>query len=286
LQAAYDLAARAARLRVPVLVQGETGTGKELLARHVHQASGRRGAFVAVNCGALPKELFEAELFGYAGGAFTGARREGSLGLIGSADGGTLLLDEILELPLSLQPALLRFLDDQWLRPVGSTQGRQVDVQLLAATNGDLLAEAAAKRFRSDLLYRLNTVCVSLPPLRDRRDLLSCAAQLLTQLEPLARLLPDAASVLLGHAWPGNFRELRSVLARALVSGAGLELGAQALRDALRVADGASHGEGRSLLRQLTRERVRQEYLRLGNSVSATARALGISRTTVYRYIR
>ena len=277
---AYATAAAAVRMHAPLLILGETGSGKELLALHAHQASGRSGAFVAVNCAALPSELFEAELFGYVGGAFSGARREGSVGLIASADGGTLLLDELRELPLPLQAALLRFLDDQLVRPVGGTATRRVNVQLLAASNADLEDEVAARRFRADLLYRLNTVVVTLPPLRARRDFAAAARSVLAALDSAASL--DAASIelLAGQRWPGNFRELRAVLTRALLHGR-QRLGAADFTGLLPA--GAALPTSR--LQQGAGDMVRQEFARCG-SISQTARALSISRTTVYRHLR
>jgi transcriptional regulator of acetoin/glycerol metabolism len=228
---ALKLARRAVRMGVPLLIQGETGTGKELLARHAHAFSGRKGSFVAVNCGALPAELIEAELFGYVGGAFTGARREGSAGLIASADGGTLLLDEIAELPLALQASLLRFLDDAVVRPVGGTQGRKVDVQLLAASLSNLHELAATGRFRKDLLYRLDVAQVRLPPLRERSDFAQAVALTLHRIQPGLTVDDEALARLRRHDWPGNFRELRALLTRALLEidpqGADIELTAR-----------------------------------------------------------
>ena len=291
---ACSIIRRAVRMGVPVLIQGETGTGKEVIARHAHEFSGRKGAFVGVNCGALPAELVEAELFGYVAGAFTGARREGSAGLIASADGGTLLLDEIAELPLALQSSLLRFLDDRCIRPVGGTATRVVNVQLLAASHADLTQAVAAGRFRQDLMYRLNVVEVQLPPLRRRTDLEAAVEFVLAELDPLATLSPQAMASLCQHDWPGNFRELRSVLTRLLLEAGGSGDGArleqasvQALlppvpRDA--VALGSPLG-GSSLQRAAT-QAVLQAFDRCGRSVSRTSRSLGISRTTVYRHLR
>src|SRR6185437_13052131 len=156
----------AAQRKMPILIRGETGTGKEQLARHAHAASGRSGSFVAVNCAALPESLIEAELFGYGEGAFTGARKGGSSGLVKEADGGTLFLDEIGDMPVTLQAVLLRLLDDWTVRPIGGTRSK-VDVFLISATNARLDKAIAEARFRSDLLYRLNTLEVNLPPLRD-----------------------------------------------------------------------------------------------------------------------
>ena len=279
--AAVQLVESAVRLGAPLLIQGETGSGKEALARHAHRASGRRGAFVAVNCAALPAELFEAELFGHVGGAFTGARRDGNPGLIASADGGTLLLDEVRDLPLPLQAALLRFLDDQRVRPVGGTTERRVNVQLLAASNVELEDEVLAKRFRVDLLYRLNTVRVQVPPLRVRQDFALVVRGLLASIDPCARLSDEALARLARHAWPGNFRELRAVLTRALLGAHQATLAAQDM-DRLLPASGP---QAVSALQHGASELVRREFDRT-RSVSQTSRNLGISRTTVYRHLR
>lgn len=278
---AFLLVEAAVRMNAPILICGETGSGKEVLARHAHRASGRTGAFVAINCGALPAELFEAELFGYVGGAFTGARRDGSAGLIASADGGTLLLDEVRELPLHLQAALLRFFDDGVVRPVGGTATRRVDVQLLAATNADLDEDVAAQRFRADLMYRLNTVRANLPPLRQRRDFVAIVRSALDALDALATIDDAAVARLACHAWPGNFRELRSVLTRALLVQGGHRLGVADVTGFLPTAS----CQPSSVIQQTTLETIRREYQRTGQNVSQTSRNLGVSRTTVYRYL-
>jgi transcriptional regulator of acetoin/glycerol metabolism len=278
---AFLLVEAAVRMKAPILICGETGSGKEILARHAHRASGRTGAFVAINCGALPAELFEAELFGYVGGAFTGARREGSPGLIASADGGTLLLDEVRELPLHLQAALLRFFDDGVVRPVGGTATRRVDVQLLAATNANLEEDVAARRFRADLMYRLNTVRANLPPLRQRRDFAAAVRSVLDALDPLATIDDAAIERLATHAWPGNFRELRSVLTRALLVQGGHRLGLAGVAALLPSVS----CQPSSVIQQTTFETIRREYERTGQNVSQTSRNLGVSRTTIYRYL-
>lgn len=277
----------AVRMGAPILIQGETGSGKEMLARHAHAESGRRGEFVAVNCAALPGELVEAELFGYVGGAFTGARREGSPGLIASADGGTLLLDEVGDLPLPLQAALLRFLDDRRVRPVGGTQTRTVDVQLLAACNVALDGEVAARRFREDLYYRLAVVQVTLPPLRRRRDFAVAVRSVLAGLDAGVAITDEAIERLAQHAWPGNFRELRSVLTRALL-GASVHGDARLLQraDVAALLPAALAATPASALQQSATELVLREFERNGRSVSRTSRSLGISRTTVYRHLR
>ncbi|MFO0469851.1 MAG: sigma-54-dependent Fis family transcriptional regulator [Pseudomonadota bacterium] len=277
----------ALRLAAPILLVGESGSGKELLARHLHRASGRRGAFVAVNCGALPAELFEAELFGYVGGAFTGARREGSAGLAVAADGGTLLLDEVRDLPLPLQAALLRFLDDRLVRPVGGVQPRRVDVQIVAATNVDPARDVDERRLRADLMYRLDTVRVELPPLRARCDFASAVRFLLAEIDPAARIEPEAVQRLARHGWPGNFRELRAVLTRALLAGDGLGIGVADVETLLPAAAGTAAGPvAASALQQQATGLIRRELERCGGSVSEAARRLGISRTTIYRHLR
>jgi len=222
---ACALVRAAVRMGVPILIEGETGSGKEMLARLAHAESGRAGELVAVNCGALPAELVEAELFGYVGGAFTGARREGSGGLLAAADAGTLLLDEVGELPLALQAALLRFLDDRMVRPVGGSSARRVDVQVLAATNRDLQAEVDAGRFRKDLLYRLNTIPIDVPPLRERpEDIPALVEHFSRQVAArlgLALWQPDATTLarFMSRDWPGNLRELAQAVERMYVLG-------------------------------------------------------------------
>src|SRR6202795_4974649 len=190
----------AAARKLPILIRGETGTGKEELARHAHAASRRSGQFVAVNCAALPESLIEAELFGYSEGAFTGARKGGSAGLVKEADGGTLFLDEIGDRPVVLQAVLLRFLDDWTVRPVGGAK-RLIDVLLVSATNANLDQFIAKGRFRSDLLFRLNTLEVRLPPLRERSDFADIARHLLRQIDPSAELTQSAIDRLAGLDW-------------------------------------------------------------------------------------
>ncbi|HEY0858297.1 MAG TPA: sigma 54-interacting transcriptional regulator [Albitalea sp.] len=286
---AVEFVRAAVRGQTPILLRGETGSGKDLLARMAHQVSGRKGEFVAINCGELPAERCEAALFGYVGGAFDGARRDGQLGLVASADGGTLLLDEVSQLALPVQAALLRFLDDQTLRPVGGWAPRQVDVQVLAATNADLDAEVAAKRFRADLLYRLNTICVELPPLRRRTDFAQCVRATLQRIDGQATISEAAIQRLARHAWPGNFRELRAVLMRVLLLHPLRRVEATDV-DAFLSSSGetappAPAASGSALRRGAT-EAVLHEFERTGGCVSQVSRNLGISRTTVYRHLR
>lgn len=203
-----DSASRIAATAIPVLLQGETGTGKEVLARAIHAQSGRSGPFVPLNCATLSRELLAAELFGHARGAFSGANAARP-GLFRSAESGTLFLDEIGDLPLDLQPALLRALEERKVRPVGSDQEISVDVRVIAATHVDLEQAVQARSFRADLYARLAHVILRLPPLRERRDeVLSLAAEF----APSLHFSTNAAEALLLWHWPHNIRELRSLL--------------------------------------------------------------------------
>ncbi|ABC80415.1 sigma-54-dependent transcriptional regulator [Anaeromyxobacter dehalogenans] len=230
-----------AQQKTTVLVQGESGTGKELVARAIHQLSPRAALpFVAVNCGAIPSELIESELFGHVKGAFTDAVRA-KKGLAAEADGGTLFLDEIGELPLGLQVKLLRFLQEEEVRPVGDTRSRRVDVRVVAATAIDLRAAVAAGRFREDLYWRLDVVGVRLPPLRERReDLPALLDHFLARFRHLRPELPglalsdEARAALLAHGWPGNVRELEHAVERAVVLADGPVLREEDLPEGIR----------------------------------------------------
>ena len=283
-RAALDMAARAAARGMPVLIRGATGTGKEVAARYAHRASGRGGRFVAVNCAAIPPDLIAAELFGHVEGAFTGARRGGAAGLAVEADGGTLFLDEIGDLPLPLQAALLRFLDDFSVRPVGGGTPRLVDVLLLTATNVDLGEAVAAGRFRADLYYRLAIAEITLPPLRERSDIRPLAAHLLEQVAPGTRLEPAAASRLALHDFPGNVRELRNLLARAALIGEKV-IGEETIAALLPAETAATAASGQSVLRDVQAKRIEAALRAAGGNISRAARALGVSRNTIYRAI-
>jgi transcriptional regulator of acetoin/glycerol metabolism len=271
----------AAQRKMPILIRGETGTGKEQLARHAHAASGRSGPFVAVNCAALPDSLIEAELFGYGEGAFTGARKGGSAGLVKEADGGTLFLDEIGDMPVTLQAVLLRFLDDWTVRPVGGAK-RQVDVLLISATNADLGESIAKGRFRSDLLFRLNTLEVTLPPLAERSDFRAIAGHLLATIDARRTLSARLVEHLAECAWPGNIRELRNVLSRLT-----LQTEDSVIDYPEAALIGGQHTEERrsGTLQGRHRAQVLSTYAETGNNVSETARRLGVSRNTIYRVL-
>jgi len=228
-----------------VLIYGDSGTGKELLARAVHRASRREDRpFVAVNCGAIPGELLESELFGHARGAFTGAV-QAHKGLFQAADGGTLFLDEIGDMPLSLQVKLLRVLQEGDVRPVGSTQAIPVDVRMISATNRDLDEQKAAGLFREDLYYRLNVVSLRLPQLAERReDIPLLAAYFLRKLaeryhKPIPTLAPDAMALLVAAPWPGNVRQLLNLLEQALALATTSMIPASLVQNALKEDDAA-----------------------------------------------
>jgi len=278
----------AAARKMPILIRGETGTGKEQMARHAHAASRRTGSFVAVNCAALPDSLIEAELFGYSEGAFTGARKGGSAGLFLEADGGTLFLDEIGDMPVTLQAVLLRFLDDWTVRPVGGSK-REVDVLLVSATNANLDDAIANGRFRSDLLFRLNTLEVTLLPLRERTDFAQIARHLMRAIDPAIELSQGAIDRLAELNWDGNIRELRNVLARLSLSGSDHVID-QAVVEAIcgersrQKAPGDAGGIHD--LHDIQRAHVLSTYAETGNNISKTARRLGVSRNTVYRALR
>lgn len=222
-RAALAIAAKAARARVPVLIEGESGVGKEVIANAIHAASPReKTQMVAVNCGAIPENLLESELFGHERGAFTGAF-ERHVGRFAMAHGGTIFLDEVSELPLDAQVKLLRVLQDGEIQPLGARHASHVDVRVIAATNKRLLAEVEAGRFREDLYYRLNVVQISVPPLRERTgDIPALSRHLLGRIaaQPGLRSLAittEALDLLLQHKWPGNVRQLQNTLFRAAV---------------------------------------------------------------------
>jgi transcriptional regulator of acetoin/glycerol metabolism len=264
--------------KMPILIRGETGTGKEQLARHAHAASGRTGAFVPVNCAALPESLIEAELFGYADGAFTGARRGGAIGLVKEADGGTLFLDEIGDMPVALQAVLLRLLDDWTVRPVGGLRAK-VDVFLVSATNASLDKAIAEGRFRSDLLYRLNTLEVTLPRLRDRSDFEAIVHHLLGAIDPNCEITAATIARLAARPWPGNIRELRNMLARFTLANADGLIDATGVEAMINQAPLTTPGS----LHDIQRARILVVYAETAGNISETARRLGVSRNTIYR---
>lgn len=273
----------------PVLIQGETGAGKELVARAVQRHSRRADRpFVAVNCAALPEQLIESELFGHEKGAFTGAA-DAKPGLFEVADGGTLFIDEVGELPGPLQPKLLRVLEDGSLRRVGSAKERRVDVRIVAATNRDLRIEVRERRFREDLWYRINVFPIAVPPLRDR---LGDVPLLVRHFLPADwTITPDAQAALQDYRWPGNVRQLRNVLDRAMILANDRTVTMDDLPSEL-VDDTATtrspSGIAPSLdstLETLERTHVQAILQECGGNKSQAARALGIHRRKLYRLL-
>lgn len=324
LLAAKAAAARFARTLLPVLLLAETGTGKELLARALHETSPRSDQpFVAINCGALSPHLLESELFGYAPGAFTGASREGADGKIGAASGGTLFLDEVAEMPGPLQALLLRVLEDGTYYRVGENRPRQADVRLICATCRDLPRLVAEGGFRQDLFYRINGACLSLPPVRRRNDVAELARHLLDQLAERPDLVaghprrphlaPQALEWIVRHPWPGNVRQLKTALQHALIlcDGDGIHLEHLPARLEGLIASPGNGGEITALAGTVANPRpaaplprppavaapgrtlAEREAERLVHAVdgadgnlSRAARDLGIARSTLYRRLR
>ncbi len=208
---------KAALSEYPIIIYGETGTGKELIAQSLHTSGTRKmKPFIAVNCSAIPDSLIESELFGYERGAFTGARREGAPGKFEAADGGTIFLDEIGDMSLKAQAALLRVLQEKTVTRIGGDTVKVIDTRVIAATNKNLREEVLAGRFREDLYYRLRGIFITLPPLRNRTDIIELAQHLMTKLDtPSITLSDDAKEKLISYHWPGNVRELKSVLMQA-----------------------------------------------------------------------
>jgi DNA-binding NtrC family response regulator len=276
-----------ARSQAPVVILGETGTGKEVLARLVHANSTRRlKALVAVNVAALPAELLESELFGHLRGAFTGAH-EARTGLFQAADGGTLFLDEIAEMPLPLQAKLLRALQDGEVRRVGEARATAVDVRLLCATHADLRRAVAERRFREDLYYRIKVFSLELPPLRERRDdVLPLANHFLGQEGHPGAIGKEAQAVLLGHRWPGNVRELQNAMRHGAALAPGRALGPEHLPGDLVSPPVAYSNSPLRPLAEVEREHVVRVLEACGGHQADAARILGIGRTTLWRKLQ
>ncbi|WP_435020661.1 sigma-54-dependent transcriptional regulator [Tundrisphaera sp. TA3] len=274
-----------------VLIRGENGTGKGVLARALHGWSRRADRpFVTVSCPSLGADLLESELFGHARGAFTGAVRD-AVGKVAVAEGGTLFLDEIGDLPVSLQPKLLRFLQERRYERVGDSATRAADVRVVAATNRDLEAAVAAGQFREDLLYRLNVIEMALPPLRSRNDILILANHLLAFFarqtgRKLTGFTREAMQAMDRHAWPGNIRELRNAVERAAILAAGPEIGLADLPERVGRAQAAKVGPvevgGPVTLERLETEHIRR-VIAASPSLDEAATVLGIDPSTLYR---
>jgi DNA-binding NtrC family response regulator len=306
---ALEIAMRAAECDCPVLITGENGTGKELLARAFHRSSERaRAPFVPVNCPAIPKELVESELFGHTRGAFTGATMA-RVGRFEAADRGTLLLDEIGEMALDIQAKLLRVLQDYQITRVGESRPHPVDVRIIAATNRDLEEMVQQGSFREDLYYRLNVLQVHLPPLRDRREDIPLLvdhflAEITARLKmPAPELGAEVRSALAAHHWPGNVRQLHNVIERLVILRRGQrvelqhlpfrtqerEVSATAVVDAQGLLSMTLPSEGidlREALQQLEDSMIRQALLQTAGNKNQAARILGLNRTTLVEKLR
>jgi DNA-binding NtrC family response regulator len=294
----YALLTRLVDSDVTVLITGESGTGKELVARALHRRSRRsEGPFVAVNCAALPEQLLESELFGHTRGAFTDAR-QARTGLLLAATGGTLLLDEVAEIPLAMQAKLLRVLQERRVRPIGAEQEVPFDVRLVAATNRDLELEVSEGRFREDLYFRLSVVPLHLPPLRSRgRDVLLLAQHLLERTaqalgRPVVRISPEAAVLLLEYSWPGNVRELQNSIEHAVALSQYDTIAAGDLPKRVREHQASTvlvaAGDASELV---TLEEVERRYVTrvldaVGDHRATAARILGLDRKTLYRKLQ
>ena len=298
MQSAIARARRVMDKPIALLLQGESGVGKEVFARAMHASSARAGGpFVAVNCAAMPDQLIEAELFGYRAGAFTGAAREGASGRIRDADGGTLFLDEIGDMPLALQARLLRVLQDREVQPLGGGKAVAVDFRLVCATHRDLRVEVEHGRFREDLYYRINGMMLQLPALRERLDRAELTTAMLRAIEPDRELsfTPGLADCMAAYRWPGNLRQLNSVLrtACAMIDGREAQIDWPHLPDDvaqdLRAA-GAQKGAvvpmDEASLREQAEHAIRTAVQDCEGNLSAAARRLGISRNTLYRKLR
>lgn len=284
-------AARFAAADTHLMLEGETGTGKDVLARAVHAAStSHAGPFVPVNCAALPRDILASELFGYADGAFTGARRGGAKGRFEQANGGVLFLDEIGDMPGDLQPYLLRVLEENTVWRLGEAAARRIAVRVIAASNRPLAQEVAAGRFRADLYHRLNVASLTLPPLRERRPDLPILVQHLLRTIAHAGPAPEVASdvmdAFLRYDWPGNVRELRNCLQRMALLATGPVLDIDLLPPALREEALPGNPPTVSAIRAVERQMVLAAIRREGGNLSRAARSLGIARTTLYRHIR
>jgi two-component system response regulator HydG len=291
----YDLIARVAPSDAAVLVLGESGTGKELVARAIHDGSARaEGPFVAINCAAVPPSLIESELFGHVAGAFTDARKARE-GLFVRANGGTLFLDEIGELPLELQPKLLRALQEQVVRPVGGSEEVPFDARIVSATNVDLDAKVDSGHFREDLFYRVDVVRIAIPPLRDRgHDVLLLAQHIVDRHRDQrdggpTELTEEAAALLLAYDWPGNVRELENCIERAMALARSSRIVPDDLPSKVREYRGdrvmLSFDDADELvsLEELERRYVQKVMSMVGGNKSQAARILGIDRRSLYR---
>jgi len=283
------VARAAAKSRSNVLILGETGTGKELFAQSIHNASSRReSSFVAVNCGAIPRNLVESELFGYVGGAFTGSKKDGHPGKFELADGGTIFLDEIGEMPIEAQVTLLRVLQNSEVVRVGGAYSKKIDVRVIAATNRDLMKKVEEKRFREDLFYRLNVLTVSIPQLRvregDVKGLVNYFIRKLSKIlgKNISSISEDALAILESYEWPGNIRELENVLERAVNIADTNEIRPKDLPDLVSSTHAAQNTPPPNSLKSKEYEHIKTVLEETSGNLRQTSKKLGIARSTLY----
>jgi DNA-binding NtrC family response regulator len=289
----FELVAHVSDLAVNILIVGESGTGKEMIARAIHQNSARAAkSFIPINCAAIPETLLESELFGYVRGAFTDARKD-RRGLFQAASGGVLFLDEISEIPLSLQAKLLRVIEDKEVRPLGTNQGEKVDARLVSACNRDPELLVQEGRFRQDLYYRLNVIRIDLPPLRERAEdipvliehfMRKFSGQVQHKLDGIE---PEALTALINYHWPGNVRELEHTIERAVLLGKESRIGLEdfppslvARNNVLPLADAIAKSY---TLKDLEKEYIMRAMETVGGNKTEAAKILGVDRTTLYR---
>jgi len=287
-----NLAQRVAQSNSTVLLQGESGTGKELFAHAIHKASIRKHEnFITINCASLPKELFEAELFGYEEGAFTGAKKGGKLGKFELAAGGTILLDEIGAMPLEMQSKFLRVLESREFERVGGTRPIRLSARIISSTNENLESLVRSGKFRTDLFYRLNVIKIEIPPLRDRREDIEIISKnivekLATDLLVSKKVLaPETVEVLKGHNWPGNVRELRNVLERAINFAPTSVIHPENLPNYLHKMDKRADGSRslKEIVEQAEIEAIKSALAASGNNRTLAAQRLNIHRTSLYK---
>lgn len=285
-----EQARRVARVSSNVLIEGESGTGKELLAQAIHSESGRDGLFIPINCGAISRELLQSELFGYEDGAFTGAQKGGKAGKFEIADGGTVFFDEIGEMPPDMQVSLLRFLQDRIVTRIGGSDGKKVNVRIIAATNRNLSDEILMGNFREDLYFRLNVVNLKLPPLRERKSDIPLMAQYLA--DDLAQefkirnvaISKDVMKILCDYSWPGNARELHNIIESSLVFTQGNTITLDVLPSyLLNVMNSSTDLNGN--LKDYEKRAIIDTLSKHNGNISKTAKDLGISRNTLYKKI-
>ncbi|MEJ2640712.1 MAG: sigma 54-interacting transcriptional regulator [Desulfosarcinaceae bacterium] len=294
---AITFAERIAPTASIVSLRGDSGTGKELFARAIHTASGRRGPFIAINCAALPDHLLESELFGYVGGAFTGSKREGKAGLFEHARGGSVFLDEIAEMPLSAQAKILRLIQEKCVRRIGGSQEIAINARIITATNRNLENRVAAGKFRQDLYYRINVLPIHIPPLCARKDDIELlVAHFLFRMasrldQPVRALTAEAQEKLLSHDWPGNVRELKNVVERAAILADGELIGVENILFSHEMPARAASGvpvDKTAPLKSLVADYEKQlikAALQQHSSIRRTAVALGLSHTALIKKV-